>query len=592
MNDKMNELVQFSPVAGRLFLEKVPGEASRKIEHENDVLAADGADRTMYAYAPVSGCPDPKQCQVLMVLRDEQDASSAQELMDRLGLAQLAEEEHFLLLFPNSAGDGWNYQNDLLRDNDMDFLIRCFGALRTSQVGVNGFNGMVFYLAATPGASAMLMTMAAKKPLNVPAMMIGPFPSDYQIPPDALDVETAAMVMDNNTAASYLRRANGVSREESADGVTTAFGTNPNVRLMTTQRSLDRNTLRLAWDRLFSQSRRWQNDTHGTYQKRTAFTQRGFTAHVKDSSLGVNDGFPHTWYEYVPPQLRGTTEKVPLVFYFHGVNCVPLYGAEQSSWHDIADRENFIVVYPAPAICKAWNIYNDPALPRDFDFVLALIEHMKTVHPIDETRIYATGFSMGGMMTHALCGAYPDIFAAGAPFNAFDFAYFKDPRGTYAAVVKGVDPHVLRPESTQKQMADEKWSRSEYRMPIFQNAGYNDATIGLFPVDETARDVRVPTILRWRKLNNTPVDTVFDPTTLTGLAADESFYEDDAQRFFHQRWHSTDEGAPVLYEMITAKRMPHAILPVQVEYAWKFIKKFRRMPGGALKIEDQEDAHD
>lgn len=55
--------------------------------------------------------------------------------------------------------------------------------------------------------------------------------------------------------------------------------------------------------------------------------------------MGVNGNYPHTWFTYIPPQLRGTTQKVPLVFYFHGVNCVPLYGAEQSNWHDIADRE-------------------------------------------------------------------------------------------------------------------------------------------------------------------------------------------------------------------------------------------------------------
>ena len=67
MNDQMNELVQFSPVAGALFLESVSGETSRKIEHENDVHAADGQDRSMYIYAPKSGCPDAKQAQILMV---------------------------------------------------------------------------------------------------------------------------------------------------------------------------------------------------------------------------------------------------------------------------------------------------------------------------------------------------------------------------------------------------------------------------------------------------------------------------------------------------------------------------------------------
>ena len=101
MNDQMNELTQFSPYAGQLVLETVPGETSRKVEHENDVNAADGADRSMYVYAPVSGCPDPKQNQVLMVLRNCTCENSARKVMEELGLDKLAEKEHFLLLFPN-----------------------------------------------------------------------------------------------------------------------------------------------------------------------------------------------------------------------------------------------------------------------------------------------------------------------------------------------------------------------------------------------------------------------------------------------------------------------------------------------------------
>ena len=76
-----------------------------------------------------------------------------------------------------------------------------------------------------------------------------------------------------------------------------------------------------------------------------------------------------------------------------------------------------------------------------------------------------------------------------------------------------------------------------------------------------------------------------DEKNLNHIASDEAFYEDEEQRFFHQRWRSKDAGAPVLYEMMTLKRMPHAIVPRQIEYAWEFLKKFRRMPDGSLRIE-------
>ena len=584
MNDRMEELVQFSPLAGALVLETVAGESNQKIEYENEVRVTAGKDRTMFLYAPKSGCPDSKQCQVLMVLRDGSDEASAQETLTGLELDLLAEDQHFIVLFPNPAESGWNFTNDPTQDSDTDFLGRCFDALKSCKAGVNGFNGMIYYLAASPAASAMLMTMAATKPVNVSAMMLSELPKGYILSKDALHIEVAAW-SGSKEVTDYLKHANGISTSgTTTDGVTAYAGKNPNVRLFASDRAIDAATVKLAWDRLFSASRRWQNDTYGTYQPRTAFTERGFTAHVKDASLGVNNNFPHTWYEYIPPQLRGTSEKVPLVFYFHGVNCVPLYGAEQSNLHDVADRENFIVVYPAPAKSKCWNIWNESRIPSDFDFVLALIDHMKAVHPIDETRIYATGFSMGGMMTHAITGAYPEIFAAGAPCNAFNFGYLREPAGMLAPFMK-MKPEDFENVNYAKLLADEKKAKYDYRMPIFQNAGYDDVTICLWPVDGSCDDARTKTIHRWKEYNNIPTEPCLDPDQLSGLCADESFYIDAEERFLHQRWYSKDAGNPSLYEMVLAKRMPHAVLPIQLAWAWDFLKQFSRAKDGSLIIE-------
>lgn len=583
MNDRMEELVQFSQLAGTLVLESVAGESNQKIEYENEVRVQAGIDRTMFLYAPKSGCPDSKQCQVLMVLREGGDEASAQEALTKLELDRLAEDQHFIVLFPNPADSGWNYVNDPAQDNDTDFLVRCFDALKSCKAGVNGFNGMIYYLATSPDSSAMLMTMAATKPVNVSAMMLSKLPDTYRIPSNALHIEVAAWSSDPK-ATEYLLHANGATWPVGTeDGITTYPGKNPNVKLLVTERETTAETVRIAWDKLFSQSRRWQNDTYGTYQPRTAFAERGFTAHVKDASLGVNNNYPHTWYEYIPPQLRGTGEKVPLVFYFHGVNCVPLYGAEQSNLHDVADRENFIVVYPAPAKSKCWNIWNESRIPSDFDFVLALFEHMKAVHPIDETRIYATGFSMGGMMTHAITGAYPEVFAAGAPCNAFNFGYLKEPAGMLAPFMK-MKPEDFENVNYAKLLADEKKAKYDYRMPIFQNAGYDDATICLWPVDGNCNDARTQTIARWKTYNNIPTEPCLDPDQLSGLCADESYYIDTQERFLHQRWYSKDAGNPSLYEMVLTKRMPHAVLPIQLAWAWDFLKQFSRAKDGTLII--------
>lgn len=585
MIDNMNELTQFSPLAGTLVLECVAGESKQKIEYENEVKTGSGSDRTMYLYAPKSGCPDSKQCEVLMVLRDGYDEASAQEVLNNLELDQLSEDQHFIVLFPNPTESGWNYHSDPAHDNDTDFLVRCFDVLKSCKTGVSGFNGMIYYLATSPASSAMLMTMAAKKPVNVSAMMLSSLPDGYSLPADALNVEVAAW-SGSKLVTDYLLRANGVTGSgETTVGVTTYYGKNPNVRLLVSEWETSAETVRIAWDKLFSQSRRWQNDTYGTYQPRTAFTERGFTAHVKDTSLGVNNNYPHTWYEYIPPQLRGTSEKVPLVFYFHGVNCVPLYGVEQSNLHDVADQAGFIAMFPAPAKSKCWNIWNESRIPSDFDFVLALIEHMKSVHPIDESRIYLTGFSMGGMMTHALTGAYPEVFAAGAPCNAFNFGYFKEPAGMLAPFMR-MKQEDFENVNYAEILADGKKAKYDYRMPIFQSAGYDDATICLWPVDGNCDDARTQTIHRWKVYNNIPTDPCLDPEQLSGLCADESFYIDEDERFLHQRWYSKDVGNPSLCEMVIARRMPHAILPVQISWAWDFLKKFSRNTDGSLTISE------
>lgn len=577
MTDPMNERIQHSPYEGKLFCQPVAGDISGRREAENDVRAGAGRERTMYAYAPKSGCPHPKQCQVLMVLRNGRDEASAECLMKEWGLDELAEEKGFLLLFPNSTEEGWNYQNDPERENDMDYLIRCFGILKGSELGVSGFNGMVFYLAASMEASALLMTMSALKPLHVPAMMIGPFPRDYSIPADALHVETAAYVSENEEAAEYLKDANG-------------RGANPNVRLFITQQEIDRDTIRTAWDQLFSETRRWQNDTYGCYQKRTNFTKKGFVAHVRDTSLGCNDGFAHTWYEYVPPRLRGSMEKAPLLFYFHGGGCVPLYGAEQSDWHKVADRENFIVVYPEASQENRWNVWNDRENGRyvsDRDFFLALITHMKSVHPIDESRIYVSGFSMGGMMSNAMACALPEVVAAAAPCNAFNEGYFCGSVQAFMNRMQGktYDPAKTGEEdagtrSALRREADAKKAAFDYRVPIIQTAGLLD---GSWPI-ENAGDARLKTFDYWKRYNNIHTEPfVPDPSNESGLTADETFYDGSDGRFLRHIWYTEDEGRAPLYQLLLTKRCPHALDIRTAGIAWEFMKHFARNADGTLR---------
>lgn len=89
-------------------LEEVKGAQERANVPENSIETKAGDDRSMYVYVPASGCPDAKQTQVVMFLRDGADEASAQAVMKEYGLDALAEKEHFVLAFPNPRQSGWS----------------------------------------------------------------------------------------------------------------------------------------------------------------------------------------------------------------------------------------------------------------------------------------------------------------------------------------------------------------------------------------------------------------------------------------------------------------------------------------------------
>jgi len=595
MRDSMNEIVKFSPYGGQLILEEVRGATAGNLNPENNVNTVLGADRDMYSYVPRSGCPHAKQAQVLMVLRDDSTEEGAQALMKRLKLDALAEERHFILLFPNPIGDHWNYQESAARDNDIQYLVRCFAALPKSKGKTAGFNGMIFYLATSAESSAMAMTLAAESPMDAAAIMISGFPEGYVIPEGKQAEQTAWICGSNPQAEAYLKKANHAGAEKTDEDLRiSADPANPNVRLFVSNASLDAAEVSRAWDRMFSETRRWRNDVNGTYQARIPFAERGFVGHVNDAGLGVNHGFAHTWYEYVPGQLRGSADPAPLVFFLHGINCTALYGAEQSGWADLADRDGFIAIFPNPAIEERWNVWDDPRLPSDADFIMALIGHMKTVHPIDASRIYVSGFSMGSMFTNALACSYPEVFAGALACNGPHLGYLQTMEESRAGML------MFRPNSILKDMpadgrktsathdtADRKKAEKDYLMPFVQcvglldNVGFARGTV--WPVQENDGDSWIDTIRYWQRYDHIPVsEHPYAAEFATGLAADSSVYEGADSRFLHQSWNASGSGLP-LYHLIAAKRMPHAVDLREISMGWELIRSYSRDSEGNLR---------
>jgi len=100
----------------------------------------------------------------------------------------------------------------------------------------------------------------------------------------------------------------------------------------------------------------------------------------------------------------------PLVINMHGLGSNASQQLLYTQFNAIADREKCIVVYPN-AINNSWDL----AGSTDLDFISALIDTIAAYYSIDRNRVYATGMSMGGYMSHKLGCQLSDKIAAIAP---------------------------------------------------------------------------------------------------------------------------------------------------------------------------------
>ena len=137
------------------------------------------------------------------------------------------------------------------------------------------------------------------------------------------------------------------------------------------------------------------------------------------NSTMMYDGLTREYSFYVTASYDGTTS-FPLLFNFHGGNGVIADWQTTADMRPIADTANFILVYPQarqdPSDGNSLNWL--PKTPGTFDdvpFISALIDTIASDYQIDQNRIYACGYSLGGEFSYELaCKLNSKIAAIGA----------------------------------------------------------------------------------------------------------------------------------------------------------------------------------
>lgn len=112
------------------------------------------------------------------------------------------------------------------------------------------------------------------------------------------------------------------------------------------------------------------------------------------------------------------TKQYPLVFAFHGYLDRSKQLEFYSGLSNLGQEESFIAVYPE-GVKRSWNggICCGYAFENDVDDV-GFIDNLLTVlgdqYAVDKDKVYAIGFSNGGVLTARLIQELPDTFAGAA----------------------------------------------------------------------------------------------------------------------------------------------------------------------------------
>lgn len=138
-------------------------------------------------------------------------------------------------------------------------------------------------------------------------------------------------------------------------------------------------------------------------------------------------------------------QPVPLVIVLHGGGGNAAITERMTGFTKKAIKEQFIVVYPNGSShfedkLLTWNAWHccGYAMEKDVDdvgFISAMLKQLIKDYPIDTKRIYVTGLSNGGMMSHRLGIELSDKIAAIAPVISGLFGDEKQPAHPVAALM-------------------------------------------------------------------------------------------------------------------------------------------------------------
>ena len=252
------------------------------------------------------------------------------------------------------------------------------------------------------------------------------------------------------------------------------------------------------------------------------------------------------WYEYLPQEvLDGTAPagSVPLILCNHGGEDDARVFVDEFGLIELSEKERVALVAPDHQTVGS---VRGPALT-------AVAKYMLEKYPaLDASRVYMTGYSMGGGATYLAAYHEPTLFAAIAPFAGSATPMPEE----NAANFDGVElPTILS-------------------ISAFDPAGRRLAAL-----EGNLNEAEQGMVSTWAGINGKKLPAFdFEKYPLFGQKADRTVTDTINDEFARTTWYFNNEKGEPRFAFIYMEDMVHALYPEYADMLWDFVKNYSRDP--------------
>ena len=138
---------------------------------------------------------------------------------------------------------------------------------------------------------------------------------------------------------------------------------------------------------------------------------------ISPQSIVIN-GINREYVLYIPKSYDSTTT-VPMLFNFHGFGGTASEFINNADMRALAESDTFILVYPQGSYSNGYSHWNpcptggeNKSNANDLGFVESMIIEISSQYNVNTDRVYAAGYSNGGMMAYGLANYKSNLIAA------------------------------------------------------------------------------------------------------------------------------------------------------------------------------------